>query len=35
MPRVAGVDDFAGGDLQRGEQCSSAIAFVIMGAPRG
>ena len=33
VPRVAGVGDLAGGDLQRGEQGGGAVADVVVGLP--
>ena len=31
VPGFAGVDDLAGGDLQRGEQCRGAVPLVVVG----
>jgi hypothetical protein len=35
MPRVAGVDDFPGGDFQRGEQGGGAMPVVVIGLALG
>jgi hypothetical protein len=32
---VQGADDFAGGDVERGEQGGQAVADVVVGAPPG